>query len=83
MDCDDMHEKLRDSIAERAAATFGEIESGLLTRWLMVAETVGPDGERGVWVLKSKDMISWEFLGLLDHARTIAREDLVADDEDE
>lgn len=80
---EDMETRLRDDLERRARETFGEIEGGLLTRWLTVAETVGPEGKRGVWVLRSADMLSYEYLGLLDHARTLGRAALVLDDEDD
>jgi hypothetical protein len=47
---------------------FRRVEGSILTKWVLIAETVGPAGERGVWTRTSEDLQKWESMGLLQMA---------------
>lgn len=48
------------------AAALGAGE--LTTRWLVIAESIGEDGKRGLWLRCHPDMKSWDVLGMLHFA---------------
>lgn len=40
----------------------------IVTRWVLVAETLDADGDRAAWMLAQEDSKSWDALGLLAYA---------------
>jgi hypothetical protein len=48
-------------------ATVGELEHGIVTKWVAIVETVNPDGERGLWTMTSNGVKAWDTVGLLQH----------------
>jgi hypothetical protein len=44
-------------------------EGEMLVKWVVIAETMGPDGERGLWSMASEEMKSWETLGFLEYGK--------------
>lgn len=51
----------------------GQIIEGLepgsfVTRYVLVAEVIGPNGERSIWTETHEDAADWDTLGLLTYA---------------
>lgn len=44
-------------------------EGSMLTRYIVLAEIITGDGERALWQVAAEDMMAWDTLGMLDHAR--------------
>lgn len=49
------------------AALGGEF----VTKWLVIAESVGDDGKRGLWMQSSSDAKTWDVLGMIEFARLV------------
>lgn len=54
---------LREGI-EGGLGRHGEVP----TKWILVSEAVGIDGERALWMATSKDAKPWDIMGLLQWA---------------
>jgi hypothetical protein len=48
-----------------------------LSRWMLTAETVDNDGERGLWLVCCDAMKPWEVLGMTAYAHEQAKYDAV------
>ena len=57
----------RDRVEAALADAFHE-SGDMVTRWALVAEVIGPEGDRGVWTMGSEDMQAWETIGMLSYA---------------
>lgn len=79
----DMEETLSERLAAAIEEVFRRVEGGIVTRWVLVAESVGPEGDRGLWCQRSKDMHPWEFLGMLDFALEVERASFSLEDDDD
>jgi hypothetical protein len=44
------------------------LSSEMVTKWVVVVESMGEDGARGVWSLAQEDMRIWDSFGLLTFA---------------
>lgn len=57
------------------------LDEEFITKWLVVVESVGPDGKRGLWVQCHQDMKVWDTIGMLEfckmveYAREVNRDD--------
>ncbi len=67
MAADDMGERLQSALGDAIGRAVGEHESGFVTKWVALVESVDPDGERGLWTLTSDDVKAWDTVGLLQH----------------
>lgn len=65
---EEIQRRLEQAIPEAFSA-----EGGFTTKWLVVAETIGPEGERGVWTRTSPDLKPWDTIGLLEFAIAVER----------
>jgi hypothetical protein len=74
---------LEQAVGEAIAAAVGSHESGFVTKWVAILETVGPDGDRGVWTCTSEDMRAYDSLGLLQYAVLKEEAALLRGDEDD
>lgn len=74
-DPDAVLESLRAGI-EDAFARHGELP----TKWVLVAEALGSDGERGLWLSASKDAKPWETLGMMAYAVELERKKVQIND---
>lgn len=62
-----------------------------VTRWLVIAEAVDPDGERMLWLHNSDEALPWDLIGMLEFGLALEKAALTAhvcgvpleDDEDE
>jgi len=78
-----MEKQLRDQLGAAVEHVVREVERGIVTRWVAIVETVGPDGERGLWLEGNRDLAPWELLGLLAFADTLVRSDEYDGDDDD
>lgn len=77
-------DRLTSELTTAVEDTFKRVEGGIVTKWLLIAETVGPDGERGLWTRTSDDLKPWESVGMLRFAEiTEGQAWRREDDEDE
>jgi hypothetical protein len=73
-------ELLRADVGAALAEVLSRHERSMLTRWVVVAETVeAEDGTRGLWCLAPDDAKKWDTLGLLHHALDVERANTIAD----
>lgn len=61
----ELGDRLATELASAVEGVFQRVEGGIVTKWLLIAETVGPDAERGLWTRTSDDLKPWESLGML------------------
>lgn len=84
---DDLGVVLERAIGDAIDQSVSEHEGGLVTKWLALVESVGPNGERGIWTMTSEGLTQWDSVGLLQHglhkeqAATIA--DRLAEEDDD
>lgn len=75
-----MQDALSEAIGDAIDGAVGEHERGFVTKWIALVETVGPEGDRGVWALASDGVMAWDSLGLLtfglqlEQARAVAEQ---------
>lgn len=65
-----------EEIQRRLEAAIPEafaVEGGFVNKWVVLAETIGPDGERGMWTRTSPDLKPWDTMGMLEFAMAIER----------
>ncbi len=55
-------------LADLRAAIEGVLgrHGEILTKWVFVAESLGSDGERGLWTMVAEGQKAWDTLGLLE-----------------
>lgn len=57
------------SAIDHVAQVIAERDPGcVVTRFVLIAEVIGPDGERGVWTETHEDALRWDTYGLLTEA---------------
>jgi hypothetical protein len=78
---DDLGPSLEQAIGEAISEAVGSQEGGFVTKWVTVMETVGPEGQRGIWTFTSEDMTAYDSLGLLQYAVFREQAAIVRDDE--
>ena len=64
-------ERAREDIADNLgqyADGWSSIEGGIVTKWVVLAELVTPDGQKAFMEVRSDQLVSWERAGLLYHA---------------
>jgi hypothetical protein len=61
-------DRVVDALSSAIAEVITREEHGMVTKWALVVETVGPDGQRGVWVSADRQAKSWDTVGLLQWA---------------
>lgn len=79
----DVGEELNKQLAEAIEGVFQRVEGGIVTKWLLIAETVGPDGERRLWANMSDDLKPWELIGMLRFIEQTEGAAWKRDDEDD
>lgn len=75
-------EEMQSEIGEAIDATVRSREHGVVTRWIAVVETVGPDGFRGLWTMTSDELTAWETLGMLGYALAMQNNAIHTEEED-
>jgi hypothetical protein len=61
-------EALERAVGDAIDTAVGQHERGFVTKWVALVETVGPDGDRGLWTMTSDGVKAWDTVGLLQHA---------------
>lgn len=61
---DDIGALLGDAIS----GVLGEQAGCMVNRWVLTAETIEPDGQRGLWTIVAPSTTRWDSLGMLHHA---------------
>jgi hypothetical protein len=74
----DVRKAIADGLTTALAA-----EGEMLIKWVAIVETMGNDGERGLWAVAAEEMKSWETLGFLEYgkAREYAKKITERDDD--
>lgn len=71
-------DNVRDAVGQAISqAVAGETE--MVTRWVALAEVIGPDGERACYCLTPEDARAWDTLGLLTYAVQLEQAGIVTD----
>jgi hypothetical protein len=63
--------ELRDALAGAISDVVGEHEGGMATRFVLLLETVGADGNLGLWTFTSEGMRPYETLGMLAYGMQV------------
>jgi hypothetical protein len=76
---------LERAIGDAIDQAVGQHEGGLVTKWVALVESVGPDGDRGLWTMTSRGVMAWETKGLLQHGLDLQLAQTIhpPDDDDE
>lgn len=77
----DLGERLEQAIGDAIDSSVGEHEGGLVTKWVALVESVGPDGDRGLWTMTSAGVMAWDTVGLLQHALHLQQRQTLLPDE--
>lgn len=64
----DLPQAIAHAINDAVNSIIAQYESGFVTKWLCLIESVGEDGRRGLWPLASDDLKRWESKGMLAYA---------------
>jgi hypothetical protein len=78
--------KVSEEIQRRLEAAIPEAfsaEGGFVTKWLVIAETIGPDSERGLWTRTSPDLKPWDSLGMMRFAEAVELDGAIEQDGDD
>lgn len=71
--------KLSDAVHGDIAARIGASDGSMLVKFLALVDCMDENGQRALSSLTSKDMKSWESLGMLEFARQIEQAATVHD----
>jgi hypothetical protein len=70
--------EVRERMANAISTVLGQA-GAMVTRWVVLADVIEPDGERALWTLAPTDAKAWDTLGMLDYARAIKHGDVTAE----
>lgn len=59
--------RLERAVGDAIQGAVAADEGGFVTRWVALVESVGPEGDRGLWTMTSDDVKAWDTVGLLQH----------------
>lgn len=68
-------------LADALGEIFQRVEDGMVTKWVILVETIAPDGTRGVWCQDAPDQKAYESLGMLTYADALIRAGIARDAE--
>jgi hypothetical protein len=71
-------DKLHREVDAALSQVIGQNEGSIVSRWIVLAETVDQAGDRGVWQLSSARSTPWDTLGLLEYAVSEERANLIS-----
>jgi hypothetical protein len=54
-------------VGEAIQGAVAQHETGFVTKWVAIVESVDPAGARGLWTMTSDDVTAWDTVGLLQH----------------
>lgn len=73
-------DKIQQVVGNAISDALNNVEVAVVTKWVLLAESVNGDGERGLWLVAPEDAKAWDTIGMLtyalhlEQARTIQRE---------
>lgn len=56
-----------EDVTEAISTALGKHEKSIITKWIMIAETIDDNGQVGLWTCASKGLTAWDEKGLLHH----------------
>jgi hypothetical protein len=75
-------DEVRDVALSAISDLLQTIEPGsMVQRFVLLAEIIGADSERSVWMLTPPDAKAWDSLGLLEYAKQVELSATVRGDE--
>lgn len=69
MSDEELHAQMQDEIGRAVEGAAANHEQGFVTKWVAVVESVGSDGQGGLWLFGNSEGTIWERLGLLEYAK--------------
>lgn len=63
-----MRDEIRDDLNNELTRILQKVEPGMVTKWVVLAETIDTDGDRGLWCFCNQGATAWDTLGLLQFA---------------
>lgn len=77
----DVNARMRAAMADAVQQAIADIyEGNLVTRWIVLAEVIEPEGERALVTTRQEDMRAWDSLGMLTFAVQLEQAALTRDD---
>jgi hypothetical protein len=67
------------ALNDAIAGVFAQHEQSMVTKWVMLAETMDGAGERGLWPMTSDGVQAWDTVGMLSHALHLQQAQVFAD----
>jgi hypothetical protein len=58
---------------------FRQHEGSMVTKWVLLAEVIDKDGDRGLWTMAPSGLKPWESVGMLAFAQQTEQAQMVAD----
>lgn len=59
---------LQRAVGDAVSTALQTVENGLLTRWVLLAESIDAEGGRGLWLVAPEDACAWDSIGMLTYA---------------
>jgi hypothetical protein len=75
---------MSDEFTPLAAAIGAECDAALVTKWVVIAEVIDEDGDKVMHSLRSEDLPTWDYMGMLQFQLIIEKQRLatISGDED-
>lgn len=70
---------MRVAVGDAISALLGSRQNEMVTRWVVVVETIDRAGERAAWTLAPLDARTWDTLGLLAFGMQLEQAKAVTD----
>lgn len=58
----------RTQLNDAITSAIQSVEPSMVTKWVVLVETIDTDGDRGLWTVANEGATPWDSLGLLQHA---------------
>lgn len=71
------------SSMETAIYAAAQAAGTMVTKYILVAQTVTPEGEPDLWVCTPDEITPWDELGLLTYATALTKASINLDEEEE
>lgn len=67
------NEAMQQELLEALSKILQKFEACMVTKYVVLVETVDEQGQRGLWTCESEGMVPWESLGLVEYARQVVQ----------